>query len=364
MDKPIRILHYVTLMNVGGLETMLMNIYRNIDRNKVQFDFLLHRNKKSFYDNEIEALGGRIYNGISFNPFHHKSYVKSINDFLDTHPEYKVFHAHTAFGMFGLRCAKEHNIPMRIQHCHNTPTIDAKTLFRLYCRMNLNKQATHLFACSNAAGNYMFGKRSKFTVINNAIDIQKFIFNKDARYICRKELNCTDNFVIGHIGRFMYQKNHNFLIDVFAELYKLNPKAKLLLVGDGPLRLKIEKKVQKLRLSNVVIFVGVRADIPKLMQAIDVFVMPSHFEGLPVVGIEAQASDLPCIISDAVTPEMCVLTDRVHFVSLKKSIKEWAEIILQQIGLERKDRSTQIHESGFDIKIEAEKLEKFYLSIK
>ena len=294
----IRILQCVNDMHRAGLETMLMNYYRNIDREKIQFDFLTHRPQRSDYDDEIESLGGKNY-APRLYPQNYPKYFKWMKQFFSEHPEYKIIHSHIdAMSYLPLKAAKKANIPIRIAHSHNTAIDrDFKYLLKTYFRFKLPKVANYYCACGKEAGEFLFPGK-EYMYVPNAIEIDRFLFNENVRMKKRRELGIKDEIVIGHIGRMSYQKNHKYLIDVFAEILKKKNDSILLLIGVGEKLDDIKKYVEKLGLSEQVRFLGNRADVDELYQAMDVFVMPSLFEGLPVVGVEAQFSGLSCIFSD------------------------------------------------------------------
>ena len=359
----MRVLQVVTNMDRGGLETMLMNYYRHMDREKVQFDFLVHRQERAAYDGEIEALGGKIYRLPRLVPWS-KSYLSALNCFFDEHPELKIVHVHQdCLSAVILKAAQQHNVPIRIAHSHNSSQDkNVKYLLKLLYMRSIPKYATHLFACSTAAGDWMF-HGSQYRLLANAVDTEQFSFSTDQAAKVREALGLDENcFLIGHIGRFWIQKNHSFLVDIFAKIAAHDSDAKLLLVGDGSMLLEIKEKVASLNLSDKVIFTGVRSDIPDLMQAMDIFVLPSLYEGLPVTMVEAQASGLPCIISDKVPPE-CILTEGlVDVMPLSAGAEAWADAILEKRNIPRTGRSAEIAAHGFDITTEAVKLQEFYLN--
>lgn len=368
--EPIRILHEVTFLSTGGVETLLMNIYRNIDRSKIQFDFMTHREKGvGFYEKEIEKLGGKIYAGIPFNPIHHTKYLKSIDDFFEKHQDYKIIHAHNAFSMFTLRSAMERGVQVRIAHSHNAKPklLHYKTPFKYYAKSKIKRYATDMFACSNLAGEYYYGKKAmdagKVVILKNGIDTNKFKFNEITREKIRKELNLNNNKIaIAHIGRFNIQKNHEFLIDIFNSLIQQNKNYILFLFGEGELENKIRQKVDELGINENVRFMGVKGNVDEYLQAMDLFILPSLFEGLPLTGIEAQTSGLPCLFADTITKETKV-TDNVEFVSIKESPKYWADKIINMTSQKnnRNDSYLKIAEAGYDIKEIATKLQEFYL---
>lgn len=359
MAEPIRVLHVVTHMNRGGLETMIMNYYRHIDRNKIQFDFLTHRDRKKDYDDEIQSLGGRIYHLPPLNPLDKKGYLKKLDDFFREHPEYKIVHSHLdCMSAYPLRAAKKYGVPVRIAHSHNTSQErNLKYLIKLYSRSLIPKYATDLYACGEEAGKWMF-KNRPFVVMRNAIDAQKFVYNSEIAKQKKEELGIEDEFVLGHVGRFNLQKNHEFLINIFNEVCKQKENAVLLLVGTGELEEKIHEKVRNLGLNEKVMFLGVREDIPELMQAMDVFVFPSLFEGLPVTLVEAQAAGLPCVVSETITKEIDII-DNMRFLEINGTTSRWVEEIEKKRERE-KESYRMIEKAGFDIKKNVEWLTEQY----
>ena len=358
---PLRILHIVTYMGRGGLETMLMNYYRHIDREKVQFDFLVHRDFKADYDDEILELGGKIYHITRLVPWS-KSYKKELKHFFIEHPEYKIVHVHQdCLSSVALQCAKECGIPVRIAHSHNcAQDKNLKYFIKLYYMRFIPRYATDLFACGKKAGDWMFGG-SKYQLMNNAIDIYQYEYNQVIAEKVRVKLNIDKDLVIGHVGRFNPQKNHEFLINIFNAICQKKENVKLLLIGDGEEKESIIKRVCELGLKNKVIFTGVRSDVNELLQAMDVFVFPSLYEGLPVTMIEAQAAGLPCIMSDKISKECIVTKDLVSVSRLCDSAEIWADLILDKANITRKNHNEEIKDSGFDIFTVAENIQKFYL---
>ncbi|MGM9986278.1 MAG: glycosyltransferase family 1 protein [Bacillaceae bacterium] len=359
--EPIRVLQVVTHMNRGGLETMLMNYYRKMDRTKIQFDFMVNRQERGDYDDEIESLGGRIFRMLPIRPGNYRKYFKQLDEFFSTHKEYQVVHAHINENSgFVLRAAKKVGIPCRIAHSHLADLhIDYKYPFRLYGRMNLKQNTNHYFACSKQAGQWLFGANEKVTVLNNAVDTEAFHPNEQIRQQIRTELQIEDKLVIGHVGRFNKQKNHAFLIDIFNEVYKQNKNAVLLLIGQGTLMDDIKEKVASLGLNDAVKFLGLRSNIADMMQAMDIFLFPSLFEGLPVVLVEAQAAGLTCITSTGVTEEANI-TKEVMYLSLQASPKEWADAVLHA-NCTKNDYTPLLIENGYDVATNMEWLRDFYL---
>lgn len=353
-----RILQVVTYMGRGGIETMLMNYYRRMDREKIQFDFLVHRDFRADYDDEIEALGGKIYRIPPMNPVS-GSYRRTLTDFFREHP-YRVVHCHLNY-MSGvvLAAAKKAGASVRIAHAHTASMAPGwKQAVRRLCKYLIPNTATYLLACSGEAGSAIFGKHP-FSLMANAIDSANFTPNENLRTQVRKELNLKDAFTLMHVGRMIYAKNHGFLLAVFAEIQKAEPFAKLVLVGDGELHSEIEAKAA-LFPEGSVLLLGTRTDIPRLLQAADVFAFPSVFEGMPVTMLEAQAAGLPCVKSDTITDE-CIVTDLVTSLPITDPAL-WAKTILEKRHTPRRDQLDAIRASGYDIADAAKKLERFYLN--
>lgn len=364
----IRVLHILHSMNAGGIESFLMNVYRRIDRQNVQFDFLLNSSHKGFFDDEIRSLGGRIFCiRHPYYPILNHGYNKELYNFFVRHPEYKIVHCHrNATSVHALRQAQKAGVPVRIAHSHMTNTrFTWRTFVYNWNKRFIKNYATHLFACSQSAGEWLFGKSgvqdSRFRVVNNGIDISRFTFNPDTRNDIRRALNIPDNFLIGHVGRFTAPKNHSFILDIFCQVKHLEPTAKLVLVGDGPLRKKMIQKCHRLGISDAVIFTGVQRNAEDYYQAMDVFLMPSLYEGLGIVAIEAQAMGLPVICSPAI-PKDAKISDRIAFLDLKDSAVSWAKAIVAQKGAARSPSdNTCIKNNGFAIADVASSLADFYL---
>lgn len=356
----IRVLQVVTYMGRGGLETMLMNYYRNIDRDKVQFDFLTHRDERWDYDDEIESLGGKIYHLPKLNPFS-KSYLNALDKFFKEHKEYQIVHCHQdCLSGVVLKVAKKNGVKFTIAHSHNAnQDKNLKYLIKVFEKRKIPKYADKLFACGDEAGRWMFNT-DNFEVLHNAIDTDLYTYNKEKADKVKKEFGIENKFVVGHVGRFSTQKNHEFLIDVFNEVQKVKEDSVLMLVGDGDLRPEIEQKVRDLQIENKVIFTGVRSDVNDLMQGMDVFLFPSLYEGLGIVLIEAQAAGLRCVISDTI-PKDGVLTDDVTCISLAQSPVVWANEILKYQKYKRSNNKEIIKKADYDIKNNAKTLEQFYI---
>ncbi len=363
--EPIRVLHDIVLMDTGGIETLVMNLYRHIDREHLLFDFLVHRPQEGFYEKEIREYGGKIFRTCPFNPVHIGPYKKECMDILLNHPEYKVFHAHQDLNLWTLEYAEAAGIPTRIAHSHNAKTVvNLKYFFFMYEKMFIKKHCTDLFMCSTPSGEYRYGKKvvreGKVQFIKNGIETERFKFDENTRREVRKELGFGDKIVIGHVGRFMQQKNHKFLLEIFKEIHSKNPNTVLALCGEGRLEDDIRKKAHELNIENDVMYLGVRGDTNRVYQGYDLFLFPSLWEGLPLVGIEAQTAGLPVLMSDVVTDET-IVTDNVTRMSLSQSAEAWADKALEIIkNHKRCDCSSQTVKAGFDIQDTADWLQNFY----
>ena len=357
----IRILQVVNDMHRAGLETMLMNYYRNIDRTEIQFDFLTHRPNKSDYDDEIISLGGKVYYAPRLYPQNYPKYFKWMKAFFAENPEYKIIHSHIdTMSYLPLKAAKKAGVPVRIAHSHNTAIDkDFKYPLKLYFRTRINGVATNRLACGYEAGKFLF-KGKPFKVIPNAVDADIFLYDEVLRKKKRAELGLENSFVVGHVGRLSYQKNHKFLIKIFDAVLKKESAAKLMLIGVGEKEQEIKEQVKFLGLDDKVLFLGNRSDVNELYQAMDVFVLPSLFEGIPVVGVEAQFADLPCLFSDK-TPGEVKFNVRTKFVGLDNSPEFWADEILATRGGTPRTRDREdIVNSHYDIKIAHSILEEYY----
>lgn len=356
--EPIRVLHVVTYMGRGGLETMIMNYYRCVDRSKVQFDFLVHRHFEADYDAEILSLGGRIYRLPPLNPISN-DYLSQLDSFFAAHQEYRIVHSHLdCMAGIPLKYAQKHGIPVRIAHAHSSSqTKDKKYLLKLLFKRGIARYATQLFACSQAAGAWMFNGET-FRVVNNAIDAAAYVHDPETATQVRIEMGIPENaLVLGHVGRFAPPKNHEFLLHIFAQMPE---NTSLLLVGDGEMRSDMESLAGTLGIRSRVVFAGLRTDVPRMLQAMDVFVFPSIYEGLPVSIVEAQAAGLPCLISDKV-PIECRKTDLVHQIPLDAGAPAWAEAAIQAARIPRKNTTSEIVAAGFDIVTNAAWLQNYYL---
>lgn len=366
----IRILHSVSYMSRGGIETMLMNYYRNIDRTKVQFDFLCNSYLHGAYDEEILSMGGRIFRSPGFSPLKRISYKKFMRELFAEHPEYKVVEAHNGpLGRYAMKAAKDSDIPVRIYHAHGADLrFDLKWPIKYYCMKMLKYSMNEHFICSEKAGRFYMGDevidRGDFHFIPNAIDIEKFIFNQETRDRLRKEYGLDNNLIIGNIGRLSRQKNHFFILNTFAELHKINPAVHLVLVGDGEWHERVLKQINRLGIKENVTLTGSIPNPQDWYQAFDLFFMPSLWEGLPVTGVEAQTADLPCVFSSAVTQEV-KLSDKVEFLDLEQPQDLWVSRLYEIITnlAPRRDMTKLITNKHYNIKTEASRLEDLYIEL-
>lgn len=361
----IRILQSVSNMDRAGIETMLMNFYRNIDREIIQFDFLSNKPKPGDYDEEITQMGGRLFVSPGYKSY--RKYVDYMTDLFKKHPEYRIIHTHNgSLMLYALRSAQLNNIPVRIAHAHATSIpFDFKNGIKMCMKPLIKHVATDYWGCSNAAGEFYFSKKrwnKNNQLIHNAIDTDKFIFNEAARARIREEYGLGDKFVIGHVGRLTWQKNQKKLMEIFAALHKLNPKSQLVMVGTGELGAKLKKQATDLGVSDAVTFTGMQTNVNEWYSVFDVFVLSSWYEGLPVVGIEAQAADLPCVFTNTITPEVKV-TDRVRFMGLDDDADAWAKAISDFQLRNRTGRFYDLKKAGYDIKTEALRMQKLYLDL-
>ena len=374
MESPIRVLQVIGIMNRGGAEAMIMNLYRNINRNKIQFDFIEHTSQKAAFDDEIVSLGGKIYHCPKFKGTNIFEYKKWWNNFFENEgKDYHIIHGHIgSTAAIYLSIAKKHGL-YTIAHSHNTNNVNDGFNFKqmLYSVLSYNTRnvADYFFACSKQAGIDRFGSkvvsdRSRYSVFNNAIDTDLFKFDKKIRENKRDELHLENRFVIGHVGRFEEQKNHKFILKVFAEWLKYNRDSVLLLVGGGPLEEDIKDYAKKLNIFDSVKFLGVRSDVNELMQAMDVLLFPSIYEGLGVVLIEAQATGLPCLVSQAIQNEAKLIDSLIFEENLNSDIQRWVKNIneIKDMKYNRSIGSVEIAKKYFDVRSTSKRLGDFYES--
>lgn len=370
MDEPIRVLHVIGIMNRGGAETMIMNLYRNIDRTKIQFDFVENEGKKAAFDDEIFALGGKIYHCPRYEGKNHFTYVRWWNNFFDSHKnEYRIVHGHIgSTAAIYLSIAKKRGLYC-IAHSHNTNTMKnfSDIIYAMFAYPT-RFVADHFFSCSKEAGISRYGAKigndeRRCSVLPNAIDVNRFTFDVELRQRMRNSLGLNDTqLVVGNVSRFSKQKNHSFILNIFEKIHDISPHATLLLIGDGELRSQIEETIAKKGLQNSVILTGIKSDVWNYYQAMDVFLMPSFYEGLPVSMVEAQAAGIPCIVSTNV-PRESAITDLVQFISLNDGIDIWRDCIIKSAQMPRRNMFDKIRETGFDIKSTADWLKNYYIDV-
>lgn len=372
-NKPVRILEATISNDKGGLTGYICQNYRFIDKDKIQFDFITYEDKIDF-QKEFEEQGAKFYRLPKISKFF--AYIKALKN-IQKEYNHKIIHFHMSYtNMIPIIAAKIAGIDKIFLHAHSTQIDDNRKYIR-WIKTGINFMGKYLsiffvdqfFACSNKAAKWMFPQSiinsDKFSLAHNAIDIKKFVFNSRIREIKRKELGINDNtFCVGHIGRFSYQKNQEFVVEIFYELQKIHEDAVLLLIGkeDQEVYNRVIQKVNDLKIDKNVKILGIRDDIPALYQAMDCFILPSRFEGLGIVTIEAQASGLYTILADTV-PYEAKVTNLVDFISLNKAPKYWAERILSRLVTERKNHNCEIREAGYDIENEVVKLKNRYLSL-
>lgn len=386
MDNVIRVLHVLGGVGLGGAESRIMDLYRQMNRDEIRFDFLIHSaavkggtfaalveeksdppvRKKQFYEDEIRALGGHIYALPKFRVYNYFTYRKAVQAFFAAHREFRVVQGHmTSTAGIYLPVAKKAGVPVTVAHARNAGVVKGpKGLATKFFRRGLAKKADHCFACSAPAGEDVFGRAAmaagEVKIIHNAIDVSRFAYNEKVREEMRVQLGLADNLVLGHVGRFDYQKNHPYLLEVFAAVCRERHDAVLLLLGDGASRPAMEERCRELGIADRVKFLGNRKDAERYYQAMDVFLLPSFFEGLPGVLVEAQAAGLPCIVSDTVTDE-AQATDLVTYLSIETAPEVWAEEILKRADGVRRDTAGELKEAGFDVRSQAEEYRRFYL---
>lgn len=354
----IRVLNIVPALNYcGGIENYAMNYYRYIDRDKIQFDFITHTDLECSFESEIENLGGNVFKFPKFSLRNLKMLYFMIDNFFSEHNEYKIIHCHMANAAFlYFYIAKKHNIHVRIIHSHNTKYADK--LSHAIRNVFLDKIgiyfANYRMACTKEAGDFLFG-HSEYSVIRNAIEVDKYEYDSTIRAAMRKKYGLTDNFIIGHVGRFVPQKNHRFMIRLIRELIKLNNKYMICFVGEGELYNTIIKESEDIK--DNIIYAGTQYNVHDYYNMFDAFMLPSIYEGLGIVNIEAQCSGLPLVVSEAVPRDICV-TDNVSFLPL--SVDKWVNKIIDIKENYHRETDNKVRNSRYDIKSEVKKLENVY----
>ena len=368
MSDAVRVLHVMASMRRAGAQTYVMNVYRHLDRERVQFDFVVHDRHEEDYDAEIRSLGGRLFYVDRYKGVNHWAYKKQWQRHFDGHPEHRIVHSHVrSTASIILRIAKDCG-RKTIAHSHNTRSGTGFIgLAKRVLESQIGYSSDELLACSDSAGRWLYGKevvrKNNYRVFKNAIDPSVFAFNKEVREEARVRIGVSNGeLVVGHVGRFHPQKNHKFLLKIFKQLVKRVPGARLLMIGDGELRDEIQRQVAESGLEETVIMAGARSDVADLLQAMDVFVFPSIYEGLPVTLIEAQAAGLACVLSDRITEEVAI-TDLVRFVPLEDSTDTWVDSIIEAGRRQRKQNVGEIAKAGYDVRRVSGEIQEFYLGL-
>lgn len=371
-QEPIRVLQIVGRMDRGGIETMIMNLYRHVDREKVQFDFLAHYGREAVYNDEIRAMGGRVYEMPALKDDTHVyywrifAYLKALHRFFKEHREYRVIHGHmTNTASIYMPIAKKYGVTCCISHSHNTRGKAGHLgIMTDLLQKSIFRHATDMFACSEGAKHWFYPKdlieSGKVQVLANAVDAENFRFSPEIRAKMRKELDLGDSLAFVCVARFRPEKNQAFLIDVLREMVKQRRDVVFIFAGEGPCEEEVKAKAKEHGLEANTRFLGMRTDVPEILQAADAFVLPSLWEGLPVTAIEAQACGLHCVVNDALTEEMNAI-GMVKFVSLETSYAQWSEALIEAATQPRRDTYEKIKAAGYDINSTAPWLQEFYL---
>lgn len=390
MGETIRVLHVLGGVGLGGAESRIMDLYRQMDREEIQFDFLVHSRarhagqqgaagryfaeagvdlwcgrKPEFYDEEIRRMGGHIYVLPKFKGYNYFAYRRAVRQFFEKHHAFRVVQGHmTSTAGIYLPAAAKCGVPVTVAHSRNAGVEKGlKGLATRFFRLGLARKADYCFACSELAGEDVFGKaamkQGRVKIIHNAIDVERFVYDPQKRAAVRARLGLEGKLVLGHVGRFNYQKNHPYLIEVFAVLCALRQDVVLLLLGEGPDQEKIREQCRQLGVEDKVRFLGNQRQTEDYYQAMDLFLLPSFFEGLPGVLVEAQAAGLRCFVSDTVTRE-AQATDLVTYLDIGQPPTVWAQKIQESVSYKRQDTGRSMREAGFDVKAQAEAYRWFY----
>lgn len=364
MSEPIRVLQVMASLDRAGAEAVVMGWLRSIDRTKVVFDFVVNEGGPYAFEKEAIELGCRIIPAPKFRGWNAGSYALWWGKILTDHPEWRIVHAHhTLPAVIFLSIAHRLGL-VTIAHSHTAGRDKSLAgIVRTALRWPLRFIADIHFACSREAALWMFGRRASVRLMPNGIDTERFAFHPDSRLRVRREMGFAEELVVGHVGRFSAPKNHERMLKIFANLSKHEPRARLLLVGDGALRGRIEQDVRALGLEEKVTLAGVRADIPALLSAMDVFLFPSHFEGLGVALIEAQASGLRVAASDSV-PSVAKVTDLVSFLPLSAPDTVWVDAIIASAQPSaRASGAAEVRAAGYDSTDAAREIQTLYLGL-
>lgn len=364
--KPIRVLQMIGSLNIGGSQAMIINLYKAIDRTKIQFDFILDHPEACSLVPVVEELGARIYTMPAFNGKNVKEIQKAWSSFFETHTEYMILHSHVrSYASIYIPIAKKYGLKTII-HSHSTSNCSGiSSLVKMILQYPLRFQADYFLGCSHEAGEWLFGRKivksDRYFMLQNAIDTNLYVQNTSIRESYRREIDVQDKKVFLHVGRLHPSKNHSFLLSIFSEYVKKEDNSILLVVGDGELRTEIENQIKELNLQKFVRLLGARNDVPNLMQAADCFLFPSKWEGLPVTVVEAQAAGLPCLVSDTVTKDVNV-SSLVKNISIIHGVQPWINAIAET-SFSKTNVMDKIIAAGFDISSSARWLSEFYLEL-
>lgn len=362
----VKVLHYIGSLNIGGAQKLLIELLSKIDRKNVEIDVIVDKKNELYYKSVVEKYGCKIYYLKSINEVDYFNYTKQWNDFFKKHKEYKYIHCHVrSVASIVLKIAKRNGL-ITICHSHSTSNGKGiKSIIKKILQKDITKYSDYCFACSIDSAKWLYGKNiansEKCFIFSNAIDSEKYIYNEKTRNKIRKLYNFENKIVIGQVGRIENMKNHLFSLEIIKALKDNgNDNVLFLIIGDGSLREEIIKKIKELNLEDNVILMGNRDDVNDLMQGMDCFLMPSKYEGLPITLIEAQASSLPCIISNNITAGF-IIKELIDTVDLKSDISLWCNTIEKSLKLKRINRKKEIVASGFDMESNAKSLEEFYI---
>ncbi len=359
----IRVLHVLGGLNRGGAETMVINLYRAIDKTKVQFDFIIHTDKPQDYLDEVKSMGARVFCFPKFRGINIKAVLKNWDRFFAEHPEYKILHSHVrSYASLYIPIAKKHGVKT-IVHSHSTSNGSSfSSIVKKALQYPLRYQADYLFGCSTNSGEWLFGKKfvssDKFSVLQNAIHVDAYAPDQKTIEQYKDKLELNGKTVYGHVGRLHPAKNHSFLLEVFKEIHRVQNNSVLLIVGNGELKDEIESEIKELGLTDSVKMLGTRSDVAQLLGVMDCFLFPSKWEGLPVTVVEAQAAQLPCLVSDTVTKEVGV-SDLVKYLPIDKGIQLWVDEATN-MDMSKHSVSDSIISNGFDVNTTAKLITKFY----
>ena len=363
MDKPVKILQIVGSMHPGGIENFVMNLYEHIDRESFPFDFIVHKQQEGDYTERIEELGGHIY----LLPRLTRHPIRNLRGIyrLVKQNHYDIVIRHTpnalvAPQLLAARLAGAHTI------CHAHSETDNQKVLHMLGKVLMKLAAQRRIACSVNAGKWMFGK-SSYEIVHNAVDISAFQYSTEKEEMIREEFNLGQRHIYGHVGNFVWSKNHLLMLNIFKEIKKSDRDAVLFFVGQGTMQKEIEEEISKLGLRDSVILTGVRKDVSVLMSAFNMLLFPSVYEGLPLTLIEAQAAGLPCLISDSITPDVIVTNGLVKRYSLRQSAEAWAAqavcMVNRNIGNSRQCQRKQIADAGYDLAVLTKWYEKYFTDI-